>query len=405
MHALRLAFLTVMLYAPLPFAFSCSVANKPADISPPAEVGMKCPRPMNTLQDCGACNAACAPAHADGAVCKTGSCDFDKCKLGYLDCDGKRGNGCEVDGDTDTAHCGACGKACKGGEKCIDGTCCGNDSLNCKGMCVDPMTDVSNCGKCGANCPGGTNADPACKQGMCSLQCKEGFADCGGDTDCETNTTSDKSNCGECNKACPAAVKATVDCKESKCIIASCTTGFDDCDKKIETGCEADLGKPDNCGMCGNKCMPTEGCIQGNCSPTGVFAFGEFRKALKCSDFSNNGGSYQKFCFALKGAIMCTGQFSAGKADCIDTPQGVSFVYDYPNTWPMRFTLNDQICMNYHPSFIKNFALAIGYANYTVKQTKTGNGCPRSYIDDNGKFQSTTGDANELQIYEIEYFN
>jgi sugar lactone lactonase YvrE len=53
--------------------------------------------------------------------CVDGSCRIGSCKPGYLDCDGAVASGCEVDGRTSAASCGAClhdclGGACEGGE-------------------------------------------------------------------------------------------------------------------------------------------------------------------------------------------------------------------------------------------------------------------------------------------------
>ena len=71
----------------------------------------------------------------------------------------------------------------------------------------------------------------------------------------------------------------------------------------------------------------------------------------------------------------------------------------------MRFTPNNQDCQNYHPDFIENFAHAIGYADYEVLQTKPGNSCTRTWLDENGDFQTTDGDSGQEQIYVIEYSN
>ena len=131
-----------------------------------------CERSLRTASDCGACDAPCAPAHAQ-ADCSTGKCRASKCDSGYGDCDGDAKNGCETLLSS-SQHCGACGKSCAGGARCTNGTCgciadedCGSGQACCEGKCVStagtcfpwpciPGTDLSanraNCGGCGALC-------------------------------------------------------------------------------------------------------------------------------------------------------------------------------------------------------------------------------------------------------------
>jgi hypothetical protein len=40
-----------------------------------------------------------------------------------------------------------------------------------------------------------------------------------------------------------------------------------------------------------------------------------------------------------------------------------------------------------------------------VTQTKTGNSCQRTYIDNNGDFQTVAGDSGSSLPYVIEYTN
>jgi hypothetical protein len=138
---------------------------------------------------------------------------------------------------------------------------------------------------------------------------------------------------------------------------------------------------------------------------SGVQAFGELRPALKCSSFVNNGADYRQYCFTLKGATLCIGQTSGGLHSCTDVPGGVRFTFDLAKTWPMRFNNNAAICANYHPSFVANLGLALGYSKVNVTQTKSGNSCTRTYIDANGSYASVGGDANQAQIYTVDFTN
>ncbi|MCS6856180.1 MAG: hypothetical protein NZM37_00570 [Sandaracinaceae bacterium] len=46
------------------------------------------------------------------------------------------------------------------------------------GMCVDLMSDLQNCGTCGNRCPDRANSTRTCSGGGCGFTCNSGFADC-----------------------------------------------------------------------------------------------------------------------------------------------------------------------------------------------------------------------------------
>jgi hypothetical protein len=71
-----------------------------------ASSGTVCGVAPNSIQNC------------DGA----GTCGY-ACIAGYADCDGNRGNGCEINLNTDPNNCGACGQACVSGQFCAAGAC------------------------------------------------------------------------------------------------------------------------------------------------------------------------------------------------------------------------------------------------------------------------------------------
>jgi hypothetical protein len=115
--------------------------------------------------NCGGCGTVCSQSNITRS-CSGGVCG-GTCALGFSDCDSNKGsNGCEIQTDTDTAHCGGCtNKICS----------TNNISVN------------------------------ACNGGICNGSCATGYADCNSDklTDgCETHTASDPNNCGTCNTVC-----------------------------------------------------------------------------------------------------------------------------------------------------------------------------------------------------------
>lgn len=56
-------------------------------------------------------------------ICQAGQVAIARCKDGYSDCDGQVANGCEVDINNDTEHCGGCNENCTPTEICVAGGC------------------------------------------------------------------------------------------------------------------------------------------------------------------------------------------------------------------------------------------------------------------------------------------
>jgi hypothetical protein len=97
---------------------------------------------------------------------------------------------------------------------------------------------------------------PACVGASCVTFCVTGFLDCDGNdaTGCEVNVRTDLANCGACGRACTTA-NATPVCRSSQCEVASCNTGFANCDGAAANGCEVNLQSDvRNCGACGMRC-------------------------------------------------------------------------------------------------------------------------------------------------------
>ncbi|HUU03901.1 MAG TPA: S8 family serine peptidase [Myxococcota bacterium] len=219
--------------------------------------------------NCGACNSVCDMAHVDTASCSQSVCQVETCELGWDDCDGIDTNGCEFDVSADPDNCGACGNVCviaNGTGNCTDGVCvvgsCDAGFADCNeedpdGCEIDLNSDAQNCSACGVICEF-DHAGALCTGGVCAVgACQGAWGDCNGDPvdGCETDTTSDANNCGACQQICDSYLHATPGCQNSTCGIASCDTGFGDCDGIMLNGCEADVSADyDNCGACGRSC-------------------------------------------------------------------------------------------------------------------------------------------------------
>lgn len=162
---------------------------------------------------------------AGGALaCATPSPVVEICDRRDQDCDGHSDE--DFDLQTDTSHCGMCGRACSGAQDCCGGSCanlatsnshcgacgmaCASGQSCCGGACRDLQNDEANCGACGRVCANGqsccggscidtsTNADHC---GACGNDCGTGLSCCGGTC---FNLDSAQDHCGTCTRACGA---------------------------------------------------------------------------------------------------------------------------------------------------------------------------------------------------------
>jgi hypothetical protein len=177
------------------------------------------------VNNCGGCNNRCVAGPHSTAVCASTFCRLT-CDTGYGDCDFAAWNGCERNLQSDTAHCGACGRACAAGQICTAGTCttplitCGAGQIACGGVCVNSQTDNTNCGACGRVCATGQT----CSAGNCAsvmTMCSGTQIMCAGGVCRDLQT--DSNNCGSCGTVCPSG---TV-CGMGRCaaVITCGTTG------------------------------------------------------------------------------------------------------------------------------------------------------------------------------------
>nr|MBK7066715.1 hypothetical protein [Deltaproteobacteria bacterium] len=231
---------------------------------------------------CGACGTACAAPNAEPG-CVAGVCAVARCTAPFGDCDGMAANGCEVDTLTSTSHCGGCGVACPArahaSNACAMGACtftcdagfadCDGDAAN--GCEVELAVTTSHCGACGTACSA-ANGVAGCAAGACTVaSCDTGFGDCDGmaANGCEVNTRSSAAHCGRCGGACPAPANGAAVCTAGVCTLGACSEGFADCNAMDADGCEVDTRSAlAHCGGCGMACSPanaTGSCAAGVC--------------------------------------------------------------------------------------------------------------------------------------------
>ncbi len=226
---------------------ACSVINAPAEPLPNVASGAGATTGSSASAGAGGSAPTCtSPATLCGAAC--------------------------VDLKQNRLHCGKCGNACTGDAQCVDGKCtvtCGGMATLCGANCVDTRVDPAHCGGCDTVCPTPMGSKPTCVKGMCGWVCGSVQQDCNQTQSdgCETDTSQDLAHCGSCATACPMIAHGAATCMTGKCG-AQCDMGFDDCDKDLTTGCEADLNTDNNhCGNCMKQCNTAvnEECISGAC--------------------------------------------------------------------------------------------------------------------------------------------
>ena len=83
-----------------------------------------CVNSQSSIGNCGGCGLACGAQNGTPA-CSASVCSMSSCASGYFDCsvdENASRDGCETNGNTDSANCGRCGNACSS-KVCRNQTC------------------------------------------------------------------------------------------------------------------------------------------------------------------------------------------------------------------------------------------------------------------------------------------
>jgi hypothetical protein len=81
-----------------------------------------CVNLLDNTDHCGRCGNVCFGPNSR-ASCLSGVCGALTCTTGFGNCDNNVANGCEVNLNSTSAHCGRCGNVCPGGAACTNGAC------------------------------------------------------------------------------------------------------------------------------------------------------------------------------------------------------------------------------------------------------------------------------------------
>ncbi|MCC6214487.1 MAG: hypothetical protein IT376_06435 [Polyangiaceae bacterium] len=263
--------------------------------------------------NCGACGRSCSTANVGTRACSGGLC-APLCSAPWLDCSQPAppaaDDGCELNGGADVANCGACGRACSSTNtatrRCTAGACdstctagwgnCGQPSAPSvdDGCEVNLQSTTAHCGGCGRACSNvGVTGGATCAAGLCTSACSGTLGNCSrpaapaADDGCEADLATDATDCGACGHACSGANVTAVSCSLGVCDPVcdlgrvSCTTPAA---PTADDGCEASRSAT-HCGVCSNSCDAQNGKI---CASLGGL------EVCRCDDNNscrNGGGS------------------------------------------------------------------------------------------------------------------
>src|SRR5690606_14096398 len=75
------------------------------------------------VKNCGGCSEPCPVPERGEAACAQARCYVRTCEAPYSDCNFDARDGCEVNLNEDSGHCGQCDRECDTDEACVMGEC------------------------------------------------------------------------------------------------------------------------------------------------------------------------------------------------------------------------------------------------------------------------------------------
>jgi len=236
-----------------------------------------------TDKDCGGSCSGCAVGSAckkngDCVLPASGKCGTDN-KCAAASCGDGVKNGSETDSDCG----GSCATPCAIGYGCSgDADCKSPESAHCSsGKCIAAA--------CNDGIKNGTETDKDCG-GTCAADCANGLS-CAGDGDCVSGAclsgkcVACKPDAKQCAPGGTVGVQtcsatgawgntvacslnhAISSCSAGVCGVASCVTGYGNCDAMVSTGCELALDSVSHCGSCTATCnAPAQACVSLACA-------------------------------------------------------------------------------------------------------------------------------------------
>ncbi len=306
---------------------------------------------------CGSCNNACAVANGTPA-CAGGQCAVAACTAPWRDCNGVVADGCEVNSASSLQHCGGCNQACavaNGTPTCNAGTCavaaCTAPFRDCNGAATDGCeintnTNAAHCGGCNLAC-NLANATSSCNgAGACRVDaCTGAFRDCNGlpVDGCEVNSQASLQHCGGCNQLCDLA-RASESCNAGTCTFGACEAGWVNLDGNTANGCEY------QCTMVAGVDLPDTNFVDGNCDGIDGDRNASIFVSPLGSDGSNGrwGTPVRTIARGITlaqnagfGAVLIAAGSYAGAVNVVD---GISLYGGYdPSSWARALTNNSLI--------------------------------------------------------------
>jgi hypothetical protein len=147
---------------------------------------------------------------------------------------------------------------------------CGERQKACSEACVPLDNPLYGCAAAScAPCAIPNTVAVCSREGQCAIAvCSTGYEDCDRQPEngCEVDLFHDPLHCGACTGAACSLPNADPICANRVCAIRTCQTGWGDCNGVVRDGCETDLNSTAmHCGQCRKACAQGTVCMNGTC--------------------------------------------------------------------------------------------------------------------------------------------